>query len=64
MSQPVAEKSPWEREIQRIVGEAVGTGSICWEHMEGTGLFNQQLASETVDNAVKEIMELLEGATA
>jgi hypothetical protein len=48
-----------QRELERIIGEAVGLGSVCWENMHGTGAFQVELASKAVDHAVSQIKELL-----
>jgi hypothetical protein len=43
--------------ISRIVGEAVGLASMCWEHPEKAGVFDSDLARRIVD----EVLEALHG---
>ena len=46
--------------IEEVVGLAVGAGSACWEHMEGTGVFQSEAASQVVDAASARIRELMQ----
>lgn len=34
------------REMQEAIGQAIGAASACWESMEGTGVFQEQRASQ------------------
>lgn len=45
------------RELQRIVGEAVGAGSTCWEDLNGAGIFQSSEAAKVVEDALAEIMD-------
>jgi hypothetical protein len=45
--------------IDEVLGLAVGAGSICWGHMEDTGVFQDQLAGEVVEKAAARVRELL-----
>ena len=38
--------------IEAVVGEAIGAGSVCWESLTGTGVFQDQRASQIVDEVV------------
>lgn len=51
------------RGVERVVGEAVGGGSVCWENMNGTGVFQDQKARKIVDDAVAELWLLFEMQT-
>lgn len=47
-----------KNEIARIVLEAVGGGSVCWEDMSGTGTFDEAKANEIADRAITKIRNL------
>lgn len=40
------------RTLEEVVGQAVGAGSVCWEHMDGTGVFQARRAKQIVEEAV------------
>ncbi len=44
------------RELSRIVGEAVGAGSACWENLGGAGTFRSTEAAKVVEDALAAIM--------
>lgn len=48
------------RELARIVGEAVGGGSVCWENPAGAGVFHDQDAKVVVDRTMAELMAKFE----
>jgi predicted P-loop ATPase len=39
--------------LESLVGQAVGAGSVCWENMSGTGVFQDQHAQQVVKDAVE-----------
>ena len=41
--------------IEEAVGQALGAASVCWENMEGTGVFDDQLAKAIYDALLAEI---------
>ncbi len=41
-----------EDKARSIVAEAVGAGSVCWESMESTGVFQDQKALQVVEAAM------------
>jgi hypothetical protein len=45
----------FETPVRQVIGEAVGAASICWEHPEKAGVFNNQQATAIVD----EVMTIL-----
>lgn len=48
--------SPEYRELSRIVGEAAGAVSVCWENKEASGVFLSEQAKAHVDAALAEIL--------
>lgn len=46
------EFKPEDQNLKTIVGSAVGRASMCWERMEGTGIFQSDDASSIVDEVV------------
>lgn len=46
-------------EVQRIIGEAIGAGSMCWESMSGTGMFQSDQARAVLDNTLAELDRVL-----
>ena len=46
-------------DIASVVFQAIGGGSVCWESMEGTGIFDDVHAKRLGDDAVARINELL-----
>lgn len=38
--------------LEEVVGQAVGAASVCWESMEGTGIFQEDRARQIVDDVV------------
>jgi hypothetical protein len=43
--------------LEEVVGQAVGAASVCWESMEGTGIFQEDRARQIVDDVVEWIKE-------
>ena len=41
--------------VRTAVGEAVGAASVCWESMEGTGLFDEARAREIANKLMAHI---------
>lgn len=39
-------------DLRGVIGQAVGAASVCWESMEGTGVFQSDRASRIVDDVV------------
>lgn len=46
-------------DITQVVFQAVGAGSVCWENMSGTGIFQDDQARNVGDDAVARIHEIL-----
>jgi hypothetical protein len=46
--------------VEEVLGLAVGAGSVCWEHLEGTGVFQSEAATDIVDKACTRIRELMQ----
>jgi hypothetical protein len=42
-----------KKELTRIIGEGVGAASMCWESMEGTGVFQNARAGQIVNELVE-----------
>lgn len=38
--------------IEEVVGQAVGAASVCWESMEGTGVFDDARARQIVEDVL------------
>lgn len=51
------EQGPVPDTLEGVVGEAIGAASVCWESMAGTGQFQDQRASQIVDEVVAWIKE-------
>lgn len=47
-------ETPRQR-LERIVGEAIGAGSVCWESLSGTGVFQSEKAVAIVRALVAEV---------
>ena len=45
--------------LEQIIGEAIGAASTCWEHLENTGVFDAERASQIVDEVVENIRKKL-----
>lgn len=43
--------------LSEVIGQAVGAASVCWESMEGTGIFDYKRASAIVDEVLQWINE-------
>ncbi len=41
--------------IKQIIGEAIGAASVCWESLEGTGVFDSTRASQLIDEVLEEV---------
>lgn len=39
--------------LEEVIGQAVGAGSVCWESMEGTGVFKDDVARQIVEEVVE-----------
>lgn len=44
-----------ETPISQVIGEAIGAGSMCWEHPENAGVFQVDQANKIVD----EVLEII-----
>jgi hypothetical protein len=55
-SRPVPDKED-PLSLEQAVAIAVGTGSVCWESMAGTGVFDDALAKKACDDLVKWVNE-------
>lgn len=42
-----------DQRLEAAVGQAVGFGSVCWESMEGTGVFQDHLAMQAVNRLLE-----------
>jgi hypothetical protein len=53
-------ENPFEKctTIEEVVGQAVGAGSVCWHPRPNAQVFDSEVASTIVDNAVARIREL------
>lgn len=38
--------------LEEVVGQAIGAASVCWESMEGTGIFQEDRARQIVDDVL------------
>ena len=38
--------------LRSVIAEAIGAASVCWENMEGTGIFDEQRATEILEEVV------------
>lgn len=47
--------------VESVIFQAIGLGSMCWESLNGTGTFNDNLAKRAGEDAVERLREL--GAT-
>ena len=45
------------KEIEKIIGEAIGEGSMCWSKIP-VGIFDSENASRIVDETVKKIINI------
>jgi hypothetical protein len=45
--------------IEEFIGEAIGAASTCWEKPEGAGVFNNQRASQIVEEILDQLAVLL-----
>lgn len=45
--------------LEQVIGEAIGAGSVCWEHPEKAGVFQSERASKIVDEVVDNIRKKL-----
>lgn len=45
--------------LEAVVFQAIGAGSVCWESLEGTGVFQDGQAREVGEAAVARIRALL-----
>lgn len=43
---------------EQVVFQAIGAGSMCWENMSGTGVFQSEEAKAIGDEAVARLREL------
>jgi len=52
-----------EAEAREIIGIAVGRASMCWENIEGAGIFDDGRAIEVIEDLLTqlELRELPEG---
>lgn len=50
-----------QRELERIIGEAIGAGSTCWSRLEDAGVFQPEQASAIVTRTVEEVKALFAG---
>ncbi len=45
--------------LEKVVFEAIGRASMCWENIEGAGEFNASLAVMVGDSLVSKILEIV-----
>lgn len=45
--------------IDQVIGEAIGRASVCWENMEGTGVFD----SDTASQITQEVLDVIHRKT-
>jgi ABC-type molybdenum transport system ATPase subunit/photorepair protein PhrA len=45
-----------------VVGQVIGAGSMCWESVDKAGVFQSELASSLVEDAIARIREIVESA--
>jgi hypothetical protein len=50
--------------LEQVVFQAIGAGSMCWEHRHGGGIFQDHEATEVGHQAVARIRELAPNAVA
>lgn len=59
-------KQPWRETLatdpKEVVGMAVGEASVCWEPMNGTGIFDDKRATAIVDRLLALIEQEKAGA--
>lgn len=48
-----------ETPIDEVIGEAIGRASVCWESMEGTGVFD----SDTASQITQEVLDIIHRKT-
>lgn len=46
--------------IEQLLTYVVGAGSVCWEHPEGAGEFNEERANLLVDHALLKLISLMQ----
>jgi len=44
--------------LTEVIYQAVGAGSVCWESMNGTETFQDQLARRIAEHALERIAEI------
>ena len=65
---PMGEPSPLEQagtrtpaaleELRRIVGEAVGAASACWDNLDGAGTFQSEQALKVADRLLEDVVRV------
>jgi hypothetical protein len=45
--------------LEEVIGNAIGAGSMCWEHPEKAGVFDTERASQIMDEVVANIRHKL-----
>ncbi len=50
---------PDERVLQKLVMEAVGAASMCWEHIDRAGVFDADKASRVGNQLIEELVNML-----
>ena len=48
MSNDILKLTP-EHSLNEVIGLAIGRASVCWERLDGTGLFDSTTASQLVE---------------
>lgn len=46
-------------DIEGLLGQMVGSGSMCWENPEGAGEFDATMASKVVSHGLARLSELI-----
>jgi hypothetical protein len=45
--------------LEEVIGNAIGAGSMCWQYPEKAGVFNDERASQIIDEVVENIRKKL-----
>jgi len=48
------------KELSRIIGEAIGEASVCWENPGGAGVFQSEQAAAVAERVVNRVNESLD----
>lgn len=59
IDEPIFPEWKIDTPLEEVIGNAIGAGSTCWEHLENTGVFDSERASKIVDETVAIIRKKL-----